>query len=165
MKGRIKVKANKSLSENAIVFLTEMYDRLVSHQEKVIGHPLLKTELHRMRIAGKPLRYAMEIFEPTLGKKYKICLDELKHLIELMGIVHDCDVMKLSLQNYLQELRLYNYSCNNKFEKISTTDITQLIERQSKQRATSFAEMCTVLRTWKRENFRGRLVKSFIMDY
>jgi CHAD domain-containing protein len=160
MKGGVKVKSNRSLYENATAFIPSMYDEMMSHRERVIGHPRLKNELHRMRVAGKPLRYAMEIFETTIGKAFASCFDETKDLIELLGEVHDCDVTKLLLQNYLHELRLYNGSCDTKDKKLSLRGIRELINRQKAQRARSFAEMCSLLNKWKKQNFRNKLINA-----
>ena len=71
MKKIYRVKAKKSLRENIQKILPGMYDDFMSYKDRVIGHPLLKTELHRMRITGKPMRYAMEYAE--IIKDPKVC--------------------------------------------------------------------------------------------
>ena len=160
MRTRLRIKSNKSLHDNANALLSSMYEELISHSERVLDHPRLKAELHRMRIVGKPLRYAMEIFETAFGEPYASCFEGIKHLIELMGRVHDHDVTILILRNYLQEIQFYNKSCENKNERVSPRGIRELIQQRMNRRAVEFNEVCTILKTWQEENFRNTLLIS-----
>src|SRR3970040_913871 len=85
------VKIKKSLLENSRTILPMMFDDFMLDKERVVNHPRLKKVLHAMRITGKPMRYIMELLEPSLGEDFKYCLNELKNVIELMGEIHDCD--------------------------------------------------------------------------
>ena len=49
--------------------------------------------LHDMRIAAKRLRYALEVTEPCFGPTAIEALEEAKSLQEVLGEIHDCDVM------------------------------------------------------------------------
>ena len=71
MKRNYPIKKKLSFRENIQLTLPMMYDDFMSNKDRVINHPRMKTELHKMRIAGKPLRYAMEYAETTFGLEFK----------------------------------------------------------------------------------------------
>ena len=50
-------------------------------------------ELHELRIAAKRLRYTLELFEPALPGGAAEAIDDLKHLQDELGFVHDRDVL------------------------------------------------------------------------
>jgi len=60
-----------------------------------------QAELHRMRIALKKARYALELCLPLLGSAAQKGYKPIAKLQEIMGEVHDRDVMR----NHLQEAR------------------------------------------------------------
>ncbi len=55
--------------------------------------PANVTELHDMRIAGKRLRYTLELFAPVLGGRAFEVLGTVEQIQELLGSIHDCDVL------------------------------------------------------------------------
>lgn len=143
--------------------LPAMLDEFMAHKDRVVQHPRLKGELHAMRIAGKPLRYAMEIFEPAFGKEYKECFEEVKHIIEMMGDIHDCDVARPVLQNHLQEIRIYNQLAANKKDRILTRAVRDFLRQKKEQRDRLFAEMCRILlEMWTKEPFKDKLIRSML---
>jgi len=127
-------------------------------------HPRLTGEIHRMRIDGKPLRYLMELFEDRFESPFGKCLREIKNLIELMGTIHDCDVIIPRLRNHLQEMRNFNKSVEAREEKFSNGGILQLIRRQRLERMSSFQQLCRTLKAWESENFREKLVHSMRLN-
>src|SRR6266478_8037782 len=54
--------------------------------------PLETDPLHKMRIAAKRLRYALELFEQCWGPSIKIFANKAAGLQSSLGEVHDCDV-------------------------------------------------------------------------
>lgn len=52
-----------------------------------------KEALHELRIAAKRLRYSLEFFADCLGQRLNSSLKNLRALQELLGDIHDCDVM------------------------------------------------------------------------
>ncbi len=47
---------------------------------------------HRLRIAAKRLRYALEVFLPVFGRRLGPRIAAVKALQEILGELHDCDV-------------------------------------------------------------------------
>lgn len=156
--------AKQSFVEAVRTIIPSMYDQFLSRADTVIHHPRLTGELHRMRIDGKPLRYLMELFEDRFKAPFGECLKEIKNLIELMGAIHDCDVMIPMMQSHLQEVRFFNKSAGKRGGKFSTAGILELIRRQRSERMKSFQQLCDTLRMWESENFRDRLVHSLQLN-
>ncbi len=130
----------------------------------VIGHPRMKTQLHRMRITGKPIRYIMEIMQPTFGKEFNDHLQKIKNLVEIMGEIHDEDVFISELTMHLNELRSYNRTKSFKNQKFQTTTIIELINSIREKRVKDYNLLCKTLKIWNRENFRKKLVNSMELE-
>jgi CHAD domain-containing protein len=160
MAKRWRIKPNKDLRENARLVVPRMVDDFLSHRNRVIGHPRLKNELHRMRLAGKTLRYAMEVFEPAFGKEFGSCLEEVKDLLDTMGSVHDCDVNIPRLQAHLREVRLFNRSAANRQDKVPTGSMVRLVREQLALRQSLFGRMSEIIEQWSRKDFGGKVARS-----
>ena len=160
MRKRWKPRVNRSLDDNARPLLGFLYGQFISHAESVIRHPRLRDKLHEMRIDGKPLRYMMEIFHPIYGRAFRKCFDDVKHLLELLGKIHDCDVTIPILQKHLREIRLFNPALIKREERVSTKGIRELIRIQREQRKNLYEDMGRVIRTWRKENFREKLLRA-----
>ena len=55
-------------------------------------HPLSIKPLHRMRIAAKRLRYALELFERCWGQQAALFAKKVAGLQSALGELHDCDL-------------------------------------------------------------------------
>jgi hypothetical protein len=85
--------------------LSEMlaYESYVANQEAV-------SELHKMRIAAKRLRYTLEIFQDAysayseIGPQIKATLREIEQIQEHLGTIHDADVLVPQLNQHLAHL-------------------------------------------------------------
>jgi hypothetical protein len=66
-------------------------------------HPLSIKPLHRMRIAAKRLRYAIELFEHCWGQQAAIFAKKVAGLQSSLGELHDCDVWIDDLGNDLSQ--------------------------------------------------------------
>lgn len=164
MAKRWRIKPNKNLRDNARLVVPMMVDDFLSHTDRVLGHPRLKNELHRMRLGGKTLRYAMEVFEPAFGKEFESCLEEVKQLLDTMGSIHDCDVHIPKLQACLRETRLFNRATTVPQDKVSTGAMVSMIREQRAVRETLFAQMTGIIEQWIRENFKGKVIQSMVMS-
>ena len=61
--------------------------------EQAARVPGAVADLHKMRIAIKKVKYALELFLDVLGKPAKKAYKPISKLQDLMGKVHDCDVL------------------------------------------------------------------------
>jgi len=61
--------------------------------------------LHDMRIAAKRLRYLLEVTGFCFGPYASTAVKRAKALQELLGEIHDCDVMLPRARDHLEELR------------------------------------------------------------
>ncbi len=154
------LKPNKSFRENARLLLPVLFDDFFSHRDRVVTHPRLKDDLHRMRNSGKILRYAMEFFEEAFDDEFSACLREVKHLLDLMGQVHDCDVNIPALNIQLREIRSFNRATVNPNDRIRTKALVALIHGEQQRRGAMFNETCAVVERWGIENFKQRIVQS-----
>jgi len=164
MARRWRVKPNRDLRENARLVVPAMMDEFLARKDRVVAHPKLKQELHRMRLSGKTLRYAMEVFVAAFGAEFGSCLEDVKQLLDTMGRIHDCDVNVPRLQTHLRELRLYNRATVNSVDKVPTGAIVKLIREQLDLRRSLFGEMSLILDRWARENFKGKVLQSMMIQ-
>jgi CHAD domain-containing protein len=160
MKKVYKIHKKESLTENLRRVLPEMFDGFFVWKKDVAGYPLRKVHLHEMRKAGKPLRYAMELGEYCFGEEFKKCLGEVKDVLELMGDVHDADVMIPELQGYLNEIRQFNNTIEEADMRISTAGLRTNISSLRIARKAQFAELNEKLNRWEVSGFKERMIGS-----
>ncbi len=86
------LKPGASVAQNGrLIITTRVLEAL--HYECLAREPANVRGLHDMRIAVKRLRYSMEFFSRCFGGGFRQCLDGLKALQELLGDIHDADVL------------------------------------------------------------------------
>ncbi len=61
--------------------------------------------LHALRITGKRLRYTLEFFREVLGEAIDEVIQTVVALQDHLGALHDADVARLLLEEYLTKLR------------------------------------------------------------
>jgi CHAD domain-containing protein len=157
---RINLKINRSLRENAGLLLPAMFDRLMSYRRQVAAHPDAAEQLHEMRIAGRPMRYTMEAFAPAFGGKFARCLAEVKHLLDVAGLVHDSDVMIGMLENSLPVVQRYALMRGDGGVSPAINRIRKLLITQKRKRAVRFSELSTLMMSWNKRKFKKRLLSS-----
>jgi CHAD domain-containing protein len=153
------VKPNKTFRENGRFIVPVLYDEFMMSKERVVGHPRLKTELHRMRLKGKTLRYSMEIFSHAFGDEFVACFGEVKSLLGVFGKIHDCDVNIPKLEAHLHTIRLFN-RLTEEHRRISTAGIRRAIADQKQIRRALFADMETNIERWSSTDFRTKIILS-----
>jgi CHAD domain-containing protein len=72
--------------------------------DKAVRDPANVRELHDLRIAAKRLRYTLEVLGGVLGPAAGVVEDEARALQDLLGEVHDCDVLAPRLEAELTKL-------------------------------------------------------------
>jgi CHAD domain-containing protein len=61
--------------------------------------------LHRMRIAGKRLRYSLELLLPLAPQAFEPHIRNVKRLQEILGEIHDADVWRMDLAGFAEQER------------------------------------------------------------
>ena len=69
--------------------------------DEAVRDPANVRELHDLRIAAKRLRYTLEVLGSVLGAAAALVEEEARALQDLLGEVHDCDVLVPRLQHEL----------------------------------------------------------------
>jgi CHAD domain-containing protein len=72
--------------------------------DEAVRDPGNVRELHDLRIAAKRLRYTLEVLGSVLGPAAGAAEDEARALQDLLGEVHDCDVLAPRLEAELAKL-------------------------------------------------------------
>lgn len=152
-----KPKIKESLSENAAAAVPFLFDDFYNRRIGIFKNLGQLERFHKMRIAGKPLRYAMETFETAFGRAFRKCLEEVKGLLEKMGAVHDSEVVRAFLDNFLDELAIFNRQVG-KPDELPAKPILLLRRKAIAERDQSLADVRKTLAKWKRQGFRKKLI-------
>ncbi len=72
--------------------LDKLRDEIFANANQI--ESLEDIQLHRLRILCKKLRYATEFFTSTNKEPAKIFIEQLKHIQDSLGDIHDCFVVK-----------------------------------------------------------------------
>lgn len=106
MKAR-KVKGldpQEALAENAAKIVRVRLDELRSFAPTALEEERT-TEQHDMRIAAKRLRYVLEATELCFGRAGATARRRAKDMQDILGELHDCDVMLPRVEQHLGDLR------------------------------------------------------------
>jgi hypothetical protein len=95
------------LDENVRRIIAVRLDELCSFMPKA-EDPTKQRALHDMRIAAKRLRYLLELFAPQFGPYAATAGKKVKHLQDLLGEIHDCDVTLPRVEALIDELRAHD---------------------------------------------------------
>jgi CHAD domain-containing protein len=136
------------LFEKAAIAITRRIRKLFSFSHAV-DLPEAVEEHHAMRIAAKRLRYTMEIFAPIYPGKLKEEVQAVKHLQEVLGELHDCDIWIKAIPAFLEEERkrgVKEYG-HEAFVALVEPGLSLLMEERQKERAQKYQEMATYWRS------------------
>lgn len=78
--------------KNARIIARERLDEFYNWGQYV-DNPYHTHELHNLRIAAKRLRYTLEVFAEVLPEGCASIIDELTHIQDELGALHDSDVL------------------------------------------------------------------------
>jgi hypothetical protein len=93
-----------ALRENARKIVEVRLEELLSFGPEALD-PANVEALHDMRIAAKRLRYVLELTAPVFGAGAERGAKRAKKLQDLLGEIHDCDVMGPRVERHVDTLR------------------------------------------------------------
>jgi CHAD domain len=99
-----KLDPAESLTYNAARIVRTRTDELRSFASEALAPDATEAQ-HDMRIAAKRLRYVLEVTGFCFGEPADRALHSARKLQELLGDVHDCDVMLPRLREETERLR------------------------------------------------------------
>jgi CHAD domain-containing protein len=89
-----------ALYQAASEAIQKRLEDFLSYQESIHA-PSNGEILHAMRIAGKHLRYTMEIFAPLYKQSLLPIIEIMKEIQDQLGEIHDCDVWVTWLPEFI----------------------------------------------------------------
>lgn len=92
------------VADNAEKIIAVRLDELVAFTPRVFD-PAEVEALHDMRIAAKRLRYVIEVTRDLFGPYANEARKRVKKLQDVLGEIHDCDVLEPRLLEVIDELR------------------------------------------------------------
>lgn len=127
--------------------ITHALNEFLSYQQYVHS-PDNADKLHAMRIAGKNLRYTMEVFAPFYGQALLPYIQVMKQLQEELGEFHDNDVWVNWLPKFIEEeqARILDYYGDDGPVARLLPGMHHLIEDRKKAREAVYQSF---LRTWE----------------
>ena len=118
------------------------YERFIDDPEKVAQH-------HQMRIAAKHLRYTLEAYAGLYPRGLKQEIRTFKHLQDILGDIHDCDVWAAFLEDFIEEEkdRSQSYFGNHHFFSLCLPGLNYLHDGRVSTRQKLHRDLVT---TWKK---------------
>jgi CHAD domain len=99
-----KLDPSAPLAENAARMVLVRLDEMRSFAPRAIDQGKVKAQ-HDMRIAAKRLRYVLETTEFCFGRSGETARRRARDLQDVLGELHDCDVMLPRVREHLGDLR------------------------------------------------------------
>lgn len=103
-------------------------------------------DLHKLRIAAKRLRYAIELFTVFWGEKISPFAAEVANMQTYLGELHDCDIWIEDLSRRLRKEK----------EKTQIADFW-LLSRFTKKRTRNYCAALLLWKNWRKNKFVKRL--------
>ena len=98
-----KLDPSRSLGENAARIIKVRLDEMRDFAPKALDGK--QRAQHDMRIAAKRLRYVLEVTGFCFGKPADTARRRARDLQDILGEIHDCDVMLPRVRAHLEELQ------------------------------------------------------------
>jgi hypothetical protein len=99
-----KLDPRQPLADNAARIVRVRLDEMRSFAPRALERGEVRAQ-HDMRIAAKRLRYVLETTEFCFGHPAEVARRRSRDLQDVLGELHDCDVMLPRVQRHLAELR------------------------------------------------------------
>jgi CHAD domain len=98
-----KLDPTRSLGENAARIVQVRLDEMMAFAPRALDGKM-KAQ-HDMRIAAKRLRYVLEVTAFVFGKPADTARRRARDLQDILGEIHDCDVMLPRVRQHLERLQ------------------------------------------------------------
>jgi hypothetical protein len=98
-----KLDPSRSLGENAARIVKVRLDEMRTFAPKALDGK--EKAQHDMRIAAKRLRYVLEVTGFCFGKPADTARRRARDLQDILGEIHDCDVMVPRVRRHLEEIQ------------------------------------------------------------
>jgi hypothetical protein len=99
-----KLDPREPLADNAARIISVRLDEMRSFAPRALREHRSR-EQHDMRIAAKRLRYVLEATEFCFGRRAEVARRRARDLQDVLGELHDCDVMLPRAERHLAALR------------------------------------------------------------
>jgi CHAD domain-containing protein len=120
-------------------------------------HPLKVKPLHRLRIAAKRLRYALELFEQCWGKQIGLFARQVANLQSELGDLHDCDVWIVDFGDDLAKAAKQGPTAAEQGDGVASL---WLLTHFVKLRTKHFRKALRRWREWEGNDLAGQLRRS-----
>ena len=122
--------------------------RLVGFEKSsnAVYHPLKIKRLHKLRLAAKHLRYALELFEQCWGDRAAFFAVKASALQSSLGELHDCDIWLTTLSK-----------SNMRSDELPRETLVWLINYFLKMRAKNFGKALKQIQKWESNDFGSRI--------
>ncbi|MFZ1978722.1 MAG: CHAD domain-containing protein [Bacteroidota bacterium] len=161
MKNRISRLGNRTtLRSSGREILPPLLDSFLERVNPVILNERQQEPLHALRLRGKRVRYAMEMYIPAYGSQFADCLDSIKQILGILGRIHDLDINLPVLRQHVRQVRHFNGGMRERSLKMPTAGLRDLIQRFEKERHELFLSLCERFSQWEHEQLRQRFVQS-----
>ncbi len=142
-----------SLYQRAFTAINTSLEDFLCHEEYITSPENIE-ELHAMRIAGKKLRYSIELFAPIYKQAMFPYIQIMKEIQNQLGNIHDDDIWISWLPKFIdkEKVRIENYFGNTgPLEKL-LPGIEFLIEDRKNSRTAEYQAFLTTWQTLQDEN-------------
>ncbi len=161
MKNRITYLGNRAtLRSSGREILPPLLDSFLEKVNPVILNERQQEPLHALRLRGKRVRYAMEMYIPAYGSQFAGFLDSIKQILGILGRIHDLDINLPVLRQHVRQVRHFNGGIKERSLKMPTAGLRDLIQRFEKERHELFLSLCERFSQWEHEQLRQRFVQS-----
>jgi CHAD domain-containing protein len=142
--------------------LPPLLDSFLERINPVILNERHQEPLHALRLRGKRVRYAMEMYLPAYGSSFAECLESVKQILVMLGRIHDIDINLPVLRQYVRQVRHFNAGISDRALKIPAAGLRALILRFEHERHELFLSLYKQFSQWEEEQFRRRFIKSIL---
>ena len=124
-----------------------------------IFRPLKTKRLHKLRIAAKRLRYALELFAACSGEGLKKLAREVAGLQKALGNLHDCDEWIKECSQFLSESAARVGVSDEASARERREAALLLLKHFLAKRDKHYVKALAIWRGWEQDDFRARLAE------